>query len=88
MQETKASGNLTMFTSTSAITKGLCTSNGISFKGKMLIQDEEVSYVEQEVCAHGSGGGANDDADDHKDLGGILLFLAEAEHIKYPPCCL
>ena len=35
---------------------------------------------EQEVCTGSSCGGANDDTNDHEDLGVILLFLVEAEH--------
>jgi len=35
---------------------------------------------EKEVCADSSSGSADDDADDHEDLGVILLFLVETEH--------
>lgn len=35
---------------------------------------------EQEVCTGSSSCGANDDTNDHEDLGVILLFLVEAEH--------
>lgn len=37
---------------------------------------------EQEVSTGSSCGSANDDTNDHEDLGVILLFLVEAEH-KY-----